>query len=105
MAPDLTAFVGPWGISCAANLTPDSATGIGAWTEATFLSGIRARKQLGNPNGRDLLPLMPWPEVSKMTDEDLKAVFAYLQSLPPIKNQVPQPVAQPAVKKGWEQNN
>lgn len=99
MAPDLTAFSGPWGISYTANLTSDSATGIGAWPEETFISAIRTGKHLGNPNGRDILPPMPWAEIAKMTDEDLKAVYAYLQSLPPIKNQVPQPVAPPDVEK------
>jgi hypothetical protein len=55
---DLTAFVGPWGISYTANLTPDSATGIGAWSEAAFINTIRSGKHLGN--GRDILPPMPW---------------------------------------------
>ena len=99
MAPDLTAFVGPWGISYAANLTSDSATGIGAWPEETFIQTIRTGKHLGNPNGRDILPPMPWQEVAKMTDEDLKAVYAFLQSLPPINNKVPAPVAPPDVAK------
>jgi mono/diheme cytochrome c family protein len=97
MAADITAFVGPWGISYAANLTPDSATGIGAWSEATFINTIRSGKHLGN--GRDILPPMPWPFVSKMTDDDLKAVFAFLQSLPPISNRVPAPVSPPDVMK------
>jgi hypothetical protein len=99
MAPDITSFVGPWGISYTANLTPDSATGIGAWPEEVFIKTIRTGKHLGNPNGRDILPPMPWQEVAKMTDEDLKAVYAFLQSLPPINNKVPQPVAPPDVAK------
>jgi mono/diheme cytochrome c family protein len=99
MAPDITAFVGPWGISYTANLTSDSATGIGAWPEETFIKTIRTGKHLGNPNGRDILPPMPWYEIAKMTDEDLKAVYAYLQSLPPINNKVPQPVAPPDMAK------
>ena len=99
MAPDLTAFLGPWGISYTANLTSDSATGIGAWPEETFIRTIRTGKHLGNPNGRDILPPMPWQEVAKMTDEDLKAVYAFLQSLPPINNKVPEPVAPPDVAK------
>jgi hypothetical protein len=64
MASDITAFVGPWGISYTANLTPDSATGIGAWSEATFINTIRSGKHLGN--GRDILPPMPWPFVAKL---------------------------------------
>jgi len=97
LTPDLTAFVGPWGISYSANLTPDSASGIGAWSEATFINTIRSGKHLGN--GRDILPPMPWPFVGKLTDDDLKAVFAYLQSLPAISNKVPAPVAPPDLAK------
>jgi mono/diheme cytochrome c family protein len=97
MASDITAFVGPWGISYTANLTPDSATGIGAWSEATFINTIRSGKHLGN--GRDILPPMPWPFVAKLTDDDLKAVYAYLMSLPPVSNKVPAPVSPPDVMK------
>jgi hypothetical protein len=97
MAPDITTFVGPWGISYAANLTPDSATGIGAWTEAQFVNSLKTGKHLGN--GRQILPPMPWDMFGKKTDEDLKAVFAYLKSLPAISNRVPEPVAPPDVMK------
>jgi mono/diheme cytochrome c family protein len=97
MASDITAFVGPWGISYAANLTPDSATGIGSWSEATFMNTIRSGKHLGN--GRDILPPMPWPFVGKLTDDDLKSVYAYLMSLPPVSNKVPAPVSPPDVMK------
>jgi hypothetical protein len=97
IGPDLTTFVGPWGISYTANLTPDSATGIGAWNETTFINTIRNGKHLGN--GRPILPPMPWNFISKMTDDDLKAVFAYLKSLPPISNRVPAPVSPPDVTK------
>ena len=99
MTPDVTAFAGPWGISFAANLTSDSATGIGAWPEETFIKTLRTGKHLGNPNGRDILPPMPWYNVAPMTDADIKAVYAYLQSLPPINNKVPQPVAPPDMAK------
>jgi mono/diheme cytochrome c family protein len=91
-SPDLTAAVGPWGMSFAANLTPDSATGIGAWTNEVFIKTLRSGKHLGQEGGRPILPPMPWQEVAHMTDEDLSAIFAYLQSLPPIKNQVPAPI-------------
>jgi hypothetical protein len=43
-------------------------------------------------NGRPILPPMPWESAGKMTDEDLSAVFAYLNSLPAISNRVPAPV-------------
>ena len=97
MAPDITAFSGPWGISYAANLTPDSATGIGAWSEETFINTIRTGKHLGN--GRDILPPMPWPFIARMTDDDLKSVYAYLRSLPAISNRVPGPVPPPDAAK------
>ena len=45
--------------------------------------------------GRPILPPMPWPMYGKLNDADLRAVFAYLQSLPPVKNRVPQPVDPP----------
>jgi len=97
MSPDVTTFVGPWGISYAANLTPDSATGIGLWTEEQFISTLRNGKHLGN--GRPILPPMPWPDFGKKTDDDLKAVFAYLKSLPAISNRVPGPVTPPDLMK------
>jgi len=86
---DLTAWSGPWGISYAANLTPDVATGLGSWTEPMFISAIRTGKHMGT--GRPILPPMPWQTIGKLTDDDLKALFAYLRSLKPIKNLVPPP--------------
>lgn len=88
----LTAWAGPWGVSFAANLTPDNETGIGEWTEEAFVQSLRTGKHQGQPNGRDILPPMPWPGIKLMTDEDLKALWAYLRSIPPMKNQVPFPV-------------
>jgi hypothetical protein len=82
-----TAFAGPWGISYAANLTPDEATGIGTWTEEWFMASLRTGKHWGR--GRDIHPPMPWPWYAQMTDEDLKAIFAYLKTIPPIENAVP----------------
>jgi mono/diheme cytochrome c family protein len=85
-----TAFAGPWGISFSANLTPDKDTGLGAWTEAQFIMALRTGRHEGK--GRPILPPMPYPFVASLTDDDLKAVFAYLQSLPAISNRVPAPV-------------
>ena len=90
--PMLTAWAGPWGVSFAINLTPDKETGIGEWSEANFIQSLRTGKHQGQPNGRDILPPMPWESFKAMTDRDLKAMFAYLQSLPPVKNQVPLPM-------------
>jgi hypothetical protein len=88
-----TAWAGPWGVSFAINLTPDRATGLGEWTEEKFIQMARTGKHQGHPNGRDILPPMPWSNMKDLTDADLKAIWAYLQSLPGVKNQVPLPVA------------
>jgi mono/diheme cytochrome c family protein len=87
---DLTAWSGPWGISYARNLTPDQNTGIGSWSEETFVGAIRTGRHMGV--ARPILPPMPWPAYRNLTDEDLKAVYAYLRSIPPVHNRVPLPV-------------
>ena len=84
---DLTVWVGPWGISYAANLTSDS-TGIGNWNEAQFILCIREGKWMGLAGSRELLPPMPWRDYKNMTDVELKAIFAYLKSTKPIQNVV-----------------
>ena len=89
-AASMTAWAGPWGVSYTANLTPDS-SGLGAWTEEIFINTMRTGKHWGQ--GRPILPPMPWFNYGKMTDDDLKAVFAYLQSIPPVRNHVPLPLA------------
>lgn len=86
----LTAWVGPWGVSYAANLTSDD-TGIGAWSEAQFLYAIRNGKLKGLEGSRPLLPPMPWEVYRYMTDDELKAIFAYLKSTKPVQNVVPAP--------------
>jgi hypothetical protein len=88
-----TAWAGPWGISFSANLTPDEETGIGAWDEQVFVSAMRNGKMMGA--GRPLLPPMPWRWYGQMTDADLAAMFAYLKSIPPITNHVPEAVLAP----------
>jgi hypothetical protein len=87
---DFTAWAGPWGVSFARNLTPDQATGLGSWTEAMFIQTIRDGKHQGT--GRPLLPPMPWQEYRNLTDEDLSAIWAYLQSIPAVNNAVPEPI-------------
>lgn len=88
---DLTAWAGPWGVSFARNLTPDIATGIGSWTEEIFIKALRTGKDMGE--GRAILPPMPWQMIGQATDADLKAIFAYLKSLKPVENAVPDPVS------------
>jgi len=82
-----TAFAGPWGISYAANLTPDASTGLVGWSEERFIETMRTGRHLGV--GRPLLPPMPWQAFGHFDDEDLRSMFDYLQTIPPVKNQVP----------------
>jgi len=91
MGPDLTSAVGPWGVSFAANLTSD-VTGIGNWKEESFIKSIREGKLKGLDGSRPLLPPMPWFVYKNMTDDDLKAIFAYLKTVKPVDNVVPRPV-------------
>jgi hypothetical protein len=87
---DQTAWAGPWGISFAANLTPDKVSGLGNWTVEQFVQTVRTGKHLGV--GRPILPPMPVQGMAVITDSDLKAMFAYLRSLKPISNPVPAPI-------------
>src|SRR5262249_12988240 len=87
-----TAWAGPWGVSFAANLTPDKETGIKEWSETAFIQMARTGKHQGQPAGRDILAPMPWFNMKDLSEADLKALWAYLRSIPPIKNQVPFPI-------------
>jgi mono/diheme cytochrome c family protein len=86
-----TAHAGPWGVSFTANLTPDMETGLGKWTVNDFKATIRTGRHLGR--GREILPPMPIPVYSNFNDADLEAIFAYLRTIPPVKNRVPEPRA------------
>ena len=88
---DATAWIGPWGVSYTANLTPDPETGLGNWTEALFIKALRTGKHMGV--GRPILPPMPWQGIGQVSDQDLKDIFAYLQSIKPVHNKVPDPIA------------
>jgi hypothetical protein len=86
-----TAISGPWGVSFTANLTPDPETSVlRDFTEQQFIQTMRTGRHQGQ--GRQILPPMPWQNYGKMTDDDLKAVFAYLRQIPAIKNKVPDPI-------------
>ncbi|HEX6720231.1 MAG TPA: c-type cytochrome [Burkholderiaceae bacterium] len=85
-----TAHAGPWGVSFTANLTPDADTGLGQWTLKNFVDTIRTGRHMGR--GRPVLPPMPIPVYNNFTDADLAAVYAYLRTVPPIKNRVPEPL-------------
>lgn len=86
----MTGWNGPWGTSFSANLTPDRDTGLGTWSEENFVKTIRNGRHMGS--GRPLLPPMPIPAFVNFSDEDLKSIFAYLQTVPAVKNRVPAPL-------------
>jgi hypothetical protein len=86
----LTAWVGPWGTSYAVNLSPDRETGTGAWNEDLFIRILRTGKFMAS--GRDILPPMPWYNYARLSDGDLKAMFAYLKSIKPVSNRVPEAI-------------
>lgn len=87
----LTAWIGPWGVSFAANITSDQ-TGIGNWTEEQFFTVLREGKSKGIATNRQILPPMPYEMFRHMTDQEISAIFAYLQTTKPIENIVPQPL-------------
>jgi hypothetical protein len=93
MSATNTAWAGPWGVSFTANLRPDPDTGLGNWTEDMFIATMRTGRHEGK--GRPILPPMPYWIIGELSDPDIKALFAYLQSLPPVKNRVPQPIDPP----------
>jgi mono/diheme cytochrome c family protein len=90
--PDLTAAAGPWGVSFAANITPDE-TGIGNWSEEQFKKALTEGKYKGLEEGRMLLPPMPWFNYKSMADTDVNAIYTYLMSINPVSNVVPSPVS------------
>jgi len=85
-----TAFAGPWGVTYAINLTPDPTTGIGdgGWSEEVFVKAMRTGKHFGT--ARPIEPPMPWDGYRHLTDADLKAIWAYMKTVKPIKNLVPE---------------
>jgi hypothetical protein len=82
-----TAFAGPWGIRYAFNLTPDENTGLAIWTEGMFMKALRTGRHMGV--SRPIQPPKPWPFVSQLNERDLEAIYAYLRTVPPIHNRVP----------------
>lgn len=95
IGPTFTAFKMQFGTVYVRNLTPDPTTGLGRWTPEQFVQAMRSG--ILPESNRAILPPMPWMSVGTMTDEDLRAMFAYLQSIPPIVNAVPEPAVPPQV--------
>ena len=76
---------GPWGTTYARNLTPDE-TGIGAWSEDDIVKTIRTGMRA---DGTEVLPPMPWPMYTNLSDDDAYSIAAYLKSLPAVSHKVP----------------
>ena len=87
-APTMSAFSGPFGTSFASNLTPDNETGLGEWTEAMFIGAMRTGHHQGEASNRKILPPMPAKHYAQMSDADLQAIWAYLRTVKPVKNEV-----------------
>lgn len=79
--PGLGVFVPP-------NLTSDAETGLGGWSAEEIGRAITTGER---PDGRILAPIMPWPSYAALTPDDLSALVAYLQSLPPVSYRAPGP--------------
>ena len=93
-SPDMSAFSGPFGTSFASNLTPDNETGLGEWTEKMFIDAMRTGHHQGDMNNRKIFPPMPTKHYGQMNDADLKAIWAYLRTIKPVKNEVSPPLNQ-----------
>lgn len=89
IGPDFTSFRLPFGVTYSFNLTPDKETGLGNWTEAMFVRALQTGKHMGG-DGRVIMPPMPWPFIGALEENDLKSIFAYLQTIPAVKNKVPE---------------
>ncbi len=93
-APDSTRMLsgselgweGPWGVSFPRNLTPDMESGIGSWSEKDIVTAIRTGIR---PDLTPIMPPMPWPMYSHLSDEDAYALAAFLKSLPPVNHKAP----------------
>jgi mono/diheme cytochrome c family protein len=86
-------FITPWGTVRSANLTPDDKTGLGIWTEDSFLKRFKMHTDSTYVNppfdpDKDMFTIMPWLMYANMKEEDLRAIYAYLRSLEPIEHSV-----------------
>ena len=74
-------YDGPYGTVYSANITPDIKTGIGGWTDEQIITAIRLGRR---PNGERLVPVHPFISFNGMANEDLKALVAFLRTVPPV---------------------
>ena len=94
----------PFGIVYGTNITPDPKTGIGTWPLEAFL---RAMRDGVARDGSHLFPAFPYNAYTKLTDDDLKALYAYLMTRQPVSatvppNTVPFPLSVRALQEGWK---
>jgi len=97
-------FDTPFGRVYSTNITPDADTGIGKWTGAQFLRSMRHGVR---PDGEHLYPVFPYTAFTRIRDEDIAALFAYLKSIPAIRMQAPEndlsfPFNQRALMSVWK---
>jgi len=98
------AFETPFGKIYSTNITPDADTGIGSWTSEQFLKSMR---QGVRPDGEHLYPVFPYTAFTKVTDEDVAAIFAYLKSIPAVRleareNEISFPFNQRSLMAVWK---
>jgi mono/diheme cytochrome c family protein len=98
------AFETPFGRIYSTNITPDADTGIGNWTGEQFLNSMRRGVR---PNGEHLYPVFPYTAFTKISDEDVVALFAYLKSIPAVNQQAPKnelmfPFSQRSLMSVWK---
>jgi mono/diheme cytochrome c family protein len=95
--PDMSRFLGGsdvafevpgQGVFVGRNITPDKESGIGNWTSEQIVTAIQTGQR---PDGRTLAPIMPWHAFAKLTADDAMAIAAFLQSLNPVSNRLPDP--------------
>jgi mono/diheme cytochrome c family protein len=94
----------PFGTFYTSNITPDPATGIGGWSTGAF---ARALTEGIGPGGHPYFPAFPYPSYTRMTEQDLVDLKAYLDTVPPIANAVPGheldfPFGFRPLLKGWQ---
>ena len=86
-------FEGAFGTVYSSNITPDPKTGIGSWTDEQIITAIRLGRR---PNGERILPVHPFTSFNGMADSDLKALVAFLRSVPPVNRpNTPKKIAVP----------
>jgi mono/diheme cytochrome c family protein len=97
------ALATPFGTFYTPNITPDSETGIGRWSDADFARALRKGRR---PDGAAYFPVFPYPSFTRIIDTDVLAIKAYLFSLPPVVQQnrthdVSFPFSWRFLQKGW----